>query len=456
MQSQVSDGGSSPSLQTEMSTDAAGQPILVIGPREERAPSNVVVMKFGGTSVADAECIKRVARRIVEKKKSGHAVVAVVSARGDTTDELIALAHDVCAQPPDREMDMLLSAGERISASLVAMAIHGLGCDVISLTGPQAGIVTDTVHTKAQIVALHPERVSQALEKGQIVLVAGFQGLSVHNDVTTLGRGGSDTSAVALAAALNARVCEIYTDVDGVYTADPRIVPQARKLDRLSFEEMLEMAATGAKVLMLRAVEFGRRYGVDIHVRSSFTDAPGTWITQEREPMEQAVVSGVTYALGDAKVTIRGLPDRPGVAARVFTTLARANVNVDMIIQNVSEGGTADISFTADQDDLETIRRTLASLQSELGFDRIITDDSMAKLSLVGAGMKTHPGVAAKMFETLAANGINIEMISTSSIKISCVIRREQIEKAVNALHEAFGLDKDTHRAGDKELENSG
>lgn len=423
--------------------DAVGQPVLVIGPQAKREHSNIVVMKFGGTSVADAECIKRVARRIVEKHKAGHPVVAVVSARGDTTDELIALAHEISDHPPERELDMLLSAGERISAALVAMAIYELGYDAISLTGPQAGILTDTAHTKARIVDLRPERVLKALEKGQIVLVAGFQGLSVQNDVTTLGRGGSDTTAVALAAALNAQVCEIYTDVDGVYTADPRIVPKARKLDRISFEEMLEMAATGAKVLMLRCVEFGRRYGVDIHVRSSFSDAPGTWITHEGESMEQAIVSGVTYAVEDVKVTIHNLPDRPGVAAQVFTALAKANVNVDMIIQNVSEGGTTDISFTAGKEDIDTIRRTLEPLKKELGFDRVVMDDAMAKVTLVGAGMRSHPGVAAKMFETLAAHGINIEMISTSSIKISCVIRREHIEKAVNALHEAFGLDKD-------------
>lgn len=424
--------------------DAAGRPVMVIGPQERRTEhSNIVVMKFGGTSVADAECIKRVARRIVETRQAGHPVVAVVSARGDTTDELIELAHEISAHPHEREMDMLLSAGERISAALVTMAINELGYDAISLTGPQAGILTDTAHTKARIVDLKPERVKRALEQGKIVLVAGFQGLSIDNDVTTLGRGGSDTTAVALAAALDAEVCEIYTDVDGVYTADPRIVPSARKLDTVSFEEMLEMAATGAKVLMLRCVEFGRRYGVNIHVRSSFTDAPGTWIVQEEDqPMEQAIVSGVTYALEDAKITVHNLPDKPGVAARVFTALARANVNVDMIIQNVSEGGTTDISFTAGQEDLPTIGKVLAGLKDELGFDRIVTDDAMAKISLIGAGMKTHPGVAAKMFETLAANGINIEMISTSSIKISCVIRREHIEKAVNALHTAFGLDK--------------
>ncbi|NLT36165.1 MAG: aspartate kinase [Gaiellales bacterium] len=397
-------------------------------------------MKFGGTSVADGDRIKRVAKRIVDAQEAGHPVVAVVSARGDTTDELIALANEITDRPREREMDMLLSAGERISAALVTMAIHAMGHDAISLSGPQAGILTDNVHRRAKIVDIKPDRVTRALEQGKIVLVAGFQGLSTDNDVTTLGRGGSDTTAVALAAALNAEVCEIYTDVDGVYTADPRLVPSARKLARISFEEMLEMAATGAKVLMLRCVEFGRRYGVPIHVRSSFMDVPGTWVTEEGEQMEQAIVSGVTYALEDAKVTISNLPDEPGVAARIFTALAKAGVNVDMIIQNVSEKGITDISFTAGEDELALIRATLEALKPEITFDGITTDNAMAKLSLIGAGMKSHPGVAAKMFETLAQNGINIEMISTSSIKISCVIRREAIPTAVNALHEAFNL----------------
>lgn len=414
--------------------------MLVIGQQERREPSNIVVMKFGGTSVADGDCIKRVAKRIVDNQEAGHPVVAVVSARGDTTDDLIALAGEITDHPRAREMDMLLSAGERISAALVTMAIHVLGHDAISLSGPQAGILTDNVHSRAKIVDIKPDRIKKALEQGKIVLVAGFQGLSTDNDVTTLGRGGSDATAVALAAALNAEVCEIYTDVDGVYTADPRLVPSARKLQRVSFEEMLEMAATGAKVLMLRCVEFGRRYGVPIHVRSSFTDVPGTWVTEEGEQMEQAIVSGVTYALEDAKVTISNLPDQPGVAARIFTALAKAGVNVDMIIQNVSEKGITDISFTAGEEDLATIRTTIEALRPEITFDGITTDNAMAKLSLIGAGMKSHPGVAAKMFETLAQNGINIEMISTSSIKISCVIRREAIPTAVNALHEAFNL----------------
>jgi aspartate kinase len=420
--------------------------VTIIEGTERRSPAtNTVVMKFGGTSVADADCMKRVARRIVETRRAGHPVVAVVSARGDTTDELIALAQEISDCPAEREMDMLLSTGERISAALVAMAIHDLGMDAISLTGSQAGIVTDEAHTKAKILDIQPHRVQRALDAGKIVLVAGFQGISTAQEVTTLGRGGSDTTAVALAAALGAEVCEIYTDVDGVYTSDPRMVPEARRLAEVSYEEMLEMAATGAKVLMLRCVEFGRRYGVPIHVRSSFTDAPGTWIRgQEEDLMEQAIVSGVTYALEDCKVTIHRVPDRPGVAAQVFKSLARANVNVDMIIQNVSEGGTTDISFTVGETDLTGASDLLCSLKESLGFERLETDTNMAKVSLIGAGMKTHPGVAAKMFEVFADNDINIEMISTSSIKISCVIEKQHTERAVRALHEAFQLDKGT------------
>ncbi len=399
-------------------------------------------MKFGGTSVADAACIKRVAARIVDTYRSGHPVVAVVSARGDTTDELIELAREISENPPEREMDMLLSTGERISAALVAMAIHDLGHDAISLTGSQAGILTDTAHMKAKIVDIKPHRVQRALDEDKIVLVAGFQGVSTNQEVTTLGRGGSDTTAVALAAALGADVCEIYTDVDGVYTTDPRMVPQARKISVISYEEMLEMAATGAKVLMLRSVEFGRRFGVAIHVRSSFTDAPGTWIKDE-ENMEQAIVSGVSYTLDDAKVTIYHVPDRPGVAARVFSALADASVNVDMIIQNVSEGGKSDISFTVGETDLPVVHAVLDGMREELGFDEVSTDTDTAKVSIVGAGMKTHPGVAATMFRVLADNDINIEMISTSSIKISCVIGKAHVQKAVQALHDAFQLERE-------------
>jgi aspartate kinase len=424
--------------------DAAGIPFAVIAetePKTER--TNIIVMKFGGTSVADATCIKRVANRIVQAREAGHPVVAVVSARGDTTDELIEMAKEISENPPAREMDMLLSTGERISAALLAMAISDLGYDAISLTGSQAGIVTDTVHTKAKILDIRPWRIRKALEEDKIVLVAGFQGVSTTQDVTTLGRGGSDTTAVALAAALDAEVCEIYTDVDGVYTTDPRMVKEARKLDRISNEEMLEMAASGAKVMMLRSVEVARRYDVPLHIRSSFVDTPGTWIGQEEERMEQAIVSGVTYALDDAKVTVHDLPDEIGVAARIFTALAKAHVNVDVIIQNAADGGKTDISFTASEDDLSKITSVLDGLRPELRFTSFDMDKEVAKVTLVGAGMKTYPGVAAKMFEVLAENDINIGMISTSSIKISCVIRKENVEKAVKALHSAFQLEKE-------------
>ncbi len=426
----------------EVGLDATGQPVAVLETRPDTPKrTSTIVMKFGGTSVADAECMKRVARRIVEARRAGSPVVAVVSARGDTTDDLILMAREISTQPPEREMDMLLSAGERISAALVAMAISDMGFQAISLTGSQAGIVTDSVHTRAKILDIRPFRVQEALDAGKIVLVAGFQGVStVTHDVTTLGRGGSDTTAVALAAALGARVCEIYTDVDGVYTADPRMVPSARKLSKVSYEEMLEMAASGAKVLMLRSVEFARRYGVALHVRSSFSNDEGTWIVQEEEHMEQAIVSGVTYALEDAKITLHRVPDRPGVAARVFTAMAAANINVDMIIQNVSEGGTTDISFTVDEDDISTTIALLESMREECGFAALEADADMAKVSIVGAGMKSHPGVAARMFEVLAENHINIEMISTSSIKVSCVVRSQHTELAVQKLHEAFGL----------------
>ena len=328
--------------------DTSGQEYIVIGGPERRAErTNIVVMKFGGSSVADATCIKRVANRIVEARRAGHPVVAVVSARGDTTDELIEMAKEISDDPPAREMDMLLSTGERISAALLAMAIHDLGHDAISLTGSQAGIVTDTFHTKAKILDIRPTRVRRALDEDKIVLVAGFQGVSTDQDVTTLGRGGSDTTAVALAAALGAEVCEIYTDVEGVFTTDPRIVPEARKLDNISNEELLELAASGAKVMMARSVEVARRFDVPLHIRSSFTTAPGTWIGQDDSSMEQAIISGVTYALDDAKVTIHHLPDNVGVAAKIFSALADANVNLDVIIQNVAEGGYTNISFTA-------------------------------------------------------------------------------------------------------------
>ena len=404
--------------------------------------SSLVVMKFGGTSVADAERIKRAARRIVATRERGHPVVAVLSARGKTTDELIAMAEEVSATPDPREMDMLLSSGERISCALCAMAIHDLGHRAMSLTGSQAGIVTDESHTKALILDVRAERIQEALEEDKIVLVAGFQGVSVNaRNVTTLGRGGSDTSAVALAAALRAHVCEIYTDVAGVYSADPRIVANARKLPVVSFEEMLEMAASGAGVLQLRSVEYARNHGVRIHCRSSFDDEDGTFVVAEGEAMEQPLITAVTHTTSEARITLTGVPDAPGAAARIFGALADANVNVDMIVQNepASAGGAAEISFTVPREDLRTARTALEPLSGE-AFDGVITHEQMGKVSIVGAGMRSHPGVAAKVFGVLAGEGVNIDMISTSPIKISCVIDRDRVETAVAALHGAFEL----------------
>jgi len=406
------------------------------------AANGVVVMKFGGTSVADAERLKRAARRIVAKRAEGLRVVAVLSARGKETDRLIADALEVSPIPDPREMDMLLSTGERVSCALCAMAINDLGHRAISLTGSQAGIVTDTSHTKARILDVRADRITRALEEDHIVLVAGFQGVSTAKDVTTLGRGGSDTTAVALAAAVGADVCEIYTDVPGVFSADPRIVPDARKLPVVSFEEMLEMAASGAGVLQLRSVEYARNHGVRIHCRSSFDDAPGTVVVSEQETMEQPLITAVTHSTGEARVTLLGVPDTPGIAGRIATALAEANVNVDMIIQNepLSEGARADMSFTVPRDDLRAARIALEPLVDELGIDRIAEDESMGKVSIIGAGMKSHPGVAAKVFTTLGDHDINIEMISTSPIKISCVVPGERVPDAVRALHSAFEL----------------
>ena len=405
-----------------------------------------VVMKFGGTSVADASRIKRAARRIVDKREAGLRVVAVLSARGTTTDELISMAEEISPHPAPREMDMLLSAGERISCALCAMAINDLGHRAISLTGSQAGIVTDTSHTKARIIDVRADRIRQALEEDLVVLVAGFQGVSPETrDVTTLGRGGSDTTAVAVAAALGAEECEIYTDVAGVFSADPRIVPGARKLPFVSFEEMLEMSASGAKVLQLRSVEYARNHGVRIHCRSSFEDAPGTVVVGEDETVEQPLITAVTHSLEEARVTLLGVPDKPGVAGRIFTTLADAGCNVDMIIQNepVSEGVQADMSFTVPRDDLPTAQRALDAIIGELGIGSVATDPEMGKVSVIGAGMRSNPGVAAAVFRTLGEQGINIEMIATSPIKISCVIRSEHVHDAVRALHETFGLGRD-------------
>ena len=401
-----------------------------------------VVMKFGGTSVADAERIKRAAGRIVALAESGTRVVAVLSARGKTTDDLVAMAHEVSPRPSPREMDMLLSTGERISCALAAMVINDLGHEAISLTGSQAGIVTDTSHTRARILDVKADRIRAGLDEGKIVLVAGFQGVSTSSDVTTLGRGGSDTTAVAVAAALGAEVCEIYTDVAGVFSADPRLVPNAKKLPVVTFEEMLEMSASGAGVLQLRSVEYARNHGVSIHCRSSFEDRPGTVVEDEARTMERPLITAVTHSTAEARVTLLGLPDRPGIAGRVLSALADAGVNVDMIIQNepVTEGQLADMSVTVPRDDLLNATDALEALKAELGFGGVQTDVSMGKVSLVGAGMRSHPGVAAKALTTLGQAGVNIEMISTSPIKISCVVREEHVETAVRELHAAFEL----------------
>jgi aspartate kinase len=404
--------------------------------------AGTIVMKFGGTSVADAERIKRAAQRIVERREQGNEVVAVLSARGKTTDELIAMAEEVSGSPDPREMDMLLSTGERISCALCAMAIHDLGHRAISLTGSQAGIVTDESHTKALILDVHADRIRAALEEDNIVLVAGFQGVSsTGRNVTTLGRGGSDTSAVAVAAALQAEVCEIYTDVSGVFTADPRIVPDARKLDTVTFEEVLEMAASGAGVLQLRSVEYARNHGVRIHCRSSFDEQPGTFVVAEGETMEQPLITAVTHSTAEARITLLGVPDAPGAAARIFQSLAGANINVDMIVQNepASAGGLAEISFTVPREDLRVGRAALEPLLGE-AFAELHMHEDMGKVSIVGAGMRSHPGVAAKVFGVLAAEGVNIDMISTSPIKISCVIDRDRVQQVVRALHSAFEL----------------
>ena len=413
-------------------------------PEATQTPSatltDIVVMKFGGTSVAGPQDIKRAAARIVAARNNGMKVVAVLSARGKTTDELVVMAREVSERPIAREMDMLLSTGERISCALCAMAIHDLGHNAISLTGSQAGIVTDSSHTKARILDVRADRIRAALDADNIVLVAGFQGVSGDShDVTTLGRGGSDTTAVALAAALGAEVCEIYTDVAGVYSADPRIVPDARMLKLVSFEEMLEMAASGAGVLQLRSVEYARNHDVRIHCRSSFADGPGTFVLAESETMERPMVTAVTHSDKEARVTLTGVKDEPGIAGRIFTALAEANVNVDMIIQNepVSETHGADLSFTVERDDMQTAVDALTALDAG---DQVLTDERIGKVSVIGAGMRSHPGVAAKVFRTLGEQGINIEMIQTSPIKISCVIGADAVPGAVQSLHAAFEL----------------
>jgi aspartate kinase len=403
-------------------------------------------MKFGGSSVADADRIKNVSRRIAQAREAGDRVAVVVSARGKTTDGLIALAHEISERPDPREMDMLLSTGERISCALMAMALHDLGHDAKSFTGSQAGIVTDTAHTKAKIVEIRADRVRQALEEGFIALIAGFQGVSTAFDVTTLGRGGSDTTAVALAAALEADVCEIYTDVSGVYTADPRVEPEARKLPLVSHEEMLEMASSGSKVLALRSVEFARNHDVPLHVRSSFLEEEGTWITKETPAMEKAIVSAIAHKSDEAKITVAGIRDQPGVAAVIFTALADAVINVDTIIQNVSQHGVTDLSFTVPLPELRPALEAIAALEDRLAYRHVTADDQIGKVTLIGAGMKSEPGVAAKMFRTLADQDINIQMIDTSTIRITVVIDRREVDRAVRSLHEAFDLGSEAAR----------
>ena len=416
---------------------------------------SLIVQKFGGSSVADADGIRRVARRIVETRNRGHDVVVVVSAMGDTTDELLDLAHEVTRKPPARELDMLLTAGERISMALLAMAVSGMGAPAQSFTGSQAGMVTDGAHGAALLVEVNPLRVRESLDQGNIAIIAGFQGVHRQTkDITTLGRGGSDTTAVALAAALDADVCEIYSDVDGVFTADPRIAPRARKLDVVSSEEMLELAANGAKILHLRCVEYARRFGVKLHVRSSFSHNEGTWVipgpedavTSPKEiPLEQPLIAGIAHDRTQAKVTVVGVPDKPGIAARIFRLLAEAKVNVDMIVQNISTGDDplTDLSFTVDESQGDLAMSLLRAAEEKIGYAGLEYDDEVGKLSLVGAGMKSNPGVTFTFFEALAAANINIDMISTSEVRISVVTAADRLDEAVRVVHSAFGLDSD-------------
>ncbi|GAA1701600.1 aspartate kinase [Microcella alkalica] len=410
---------------------------------------SLIVQKFGGSSVSDAESIKRVAKRIVATRKAGNDVVVAVSAMGDTTDELLDLAHEVSPLPDPRELDMLLTTGERISMALLAMAIKSMGVEALSFTGSQAGMITDAQHGSARIVDVTPVRVREALDQGAIAIVAGFQGFNRDSrDITTLGRGGSDTTAVALAAALGADVCEIYTDVDGVFTADPRVVKKARKLDRVTAEEMLELAASGSKVLYIRAVEFARRHGVTLHVRSSFTHDEGTWVISrtEGEEVEEPIITGVAGDLSEAKITVAGVPDTPGKAADIFTIVAKTGANIDMIVQNVSAAATSrtDISFTLPKSDAEKVLTALRAEQADVGFESLQHDDQIGKLSVVGGGMRTNAGVSAQLFTALKHAGINIEMISTSEIRISVITRADILNHAVQIVHTAFGLDGDT------------
>jgi len=412
----------------------------------------LVVQKYGGSSVADAEGIKRVARRIVDTKKAGHEVVVVVSAMGDTTDELIDLAEQVSPFPAGRELDMLLTSGERISMALLAMAIKSLGHEAQSFTGSQAGVITDSVHNKARIIDVTPGRIRTALDQGNIAIVAGFQGVSQDSkDITTLGRGGSDTTAVALAAALDAECCEIYTDVDGVFTADPRVVKKARKIDEICYEDMLELASSGSKVLLARCVEYARRYNMPIHVRSSFSGHVGTWVRNQPEggEMEHAIISGVAHDTSEAKVTVVGVPDKPGEAARIFRAIADAEINIDMVVQNVSAASTGltDISFTVPKAEGRKAIDALERVQEGIGFTSLRYDDEIGKISLVGAGMRSNPGVTAAFFEALSGAHVNIELISTSEIRISVVTRVDDVNEAVRAVHSAFGLDSETDEA---------
>lgn len=404
--------------------------------------ASLIVQKFGGTSVANPERIKNVAKRVVKYRRKGYDLVVVVSALGDTTDELIDLAYKITNYPSEREMDMLISTGEQVSCALLAMAIQKLKVPAISFTGAQVGIITDTSHTKARILEISTERINEELKKGKVVVVAGFQGVSISKEITTLGRGGSDLTAVALAKALGAKICEIYTDVDGVYTVDPRIVPDARKLARVSYDEMLEMSSLGAKVLQARSVEYAKRYGVTMHVRSSFSNADGTIISREVKAMEKIDVSGVTLQKDEAKVTVCDVPDKPGIAARIFKELALNNIVIDMIVQNVSRTGITDISFTVLKEDLPKTIKVAKRVAKTVGAGDVVKDENIAKVSVVGIGMRSHSGIAARMFEALASKKINIEMISTSEIKISCVIEKRHAERAVKAIHEEFELKK--------------
>ena len=402
----------------------------------------LIVQKYGGTSVGNPERIKNCARRVLATQQAGNKVVAVVSAMSGVTDSLIKLAKEVDPEPNEREMDMLLATGEQTTIALLAMALHGLGAKAVSLTGAQAGIVTDGLHTKAKIANISPKRVHEFLDDGNIVTIAGFQGTTPDGQITTLGRGGSDLTAIAIAAAIKADLCQIYTDVDGVYTSDPRLVPNARKLTEISYEEMLELAALGSKVMQARSVEFAKKFGVVFEVRSSFNDNPGTIVKEETAKMEDVVIRGVAVDKNQAKVTIAGVPDKPGIAAKVFKTIADANINIDVIVQNVSEKGFTDISFTLGSSEAGKATKVLQPIVKDIGAREATATTEIAKLSVVGIGMRSHPGVAAKMFETLAANSVNIDMISTSEIKLSVIIALKDADKAARAVHDAFELGK--------------